>query len=163
MMSVYNWYISYNIYYIIYIYIYIYTNLPVTEFFSTLQLWESLQKRKARKHPKKVGSSLASSSSCRLPVSGGGWEVSVLSFPDVFWGEMIDIPSPKLTFSPLRMDGWKTFSFHFGGKQPYFQGRLLLVSGSVLVILMISSSNGLIAKQTACFFHPFQVIFSGPL
>ena len=34
--------------------------------------------------------------------------------------ELPDLPSPKLTWH-LRMDGWNTFSFHFG--MAYFQGR----------------------------------------
>ena len=38
--------------------------------------------------------------------------------------------SLKLTASlPLKMDGWKTFSFPFGASSAYFQRRLLFVSG----------------------------------
>ena len=39
------------------------------------------------------------------------------------------LPSLKLTFSHLKMDGWKTFSFPFGAR-PIFRGELL-VSGRV--------------------------------
>ena len=34
---------------------------------------------------------------------------------------ILAVPSLKLTFSPLKMDGWNTFSFPFG--MAYFQGR----------------------------------------
>ena len=42
-------------------------------------------------------------------------------------GESVN--SLKLTFSPLKMDGWNTFSFPIG--DAYFQGLLPLVSGRV--------------------------------
>ena len=40
----------------------------------------------------------------------------------------LDVPSLKLTFSHLKMDGWNTFSFPFGAKG-LFSGAKMLVSG----------------------------------
>ena len=42
------------------------------------------------------------------------------------------LPSLKLTFSPLKMDGWNTVLTSFWGvNRPIFRWRLLLVSGRV--------------------------------
>ena len=44
-----------------------------------------------------------------------------------------NLPSLKLTFSHLKMDGWNTFSFPFGFR-PIFRGKLAgIVSGRVVV------------------------------
>ena len=46
-----------------------------------------------------------------------------------------DAPSLKLTFSPLGMDGWTTFSFLFGGvKRPIFRGELLISGAQCIKI-----------------------------
>ena len=42
------------------------------------------------------------------------------------------LPSPKLTFSPLKVDGGK-IKFPFGGNWPIFRGQLL-VSGRVTLL-----------------------------
>ena len=42
------------------------------------------------------------------------------------------LPSPKLTFSPLKIDGGK-IKFPFGGNWPIFRGQLL-VSGRVTLL-----------------------------
>ena len=48
---------------------------------------------------------------------------------------MKNIPSLKLTFSHLKVDGWNTFSFPFGAR-PIFSGfHSLFVSGSRVCFL----------------------------
>ena len=47
-------------------------------------------------------------------------------------GWLGELPSLKLTFSHLKMDGWKTFLFPFGAFRPVFRCVLLLVSGWII-------------------------------
>ena len=44
--------------------------------------------------------------------------------------ESNEIPSLKLTFSPLKMDGWNTIYFPFGANDLFSGAKWLLVSGS---------------------------------
>ena len=48
----------------------------------------------------------------------------------------LGVPSLKLTFSPLKMDGWNTIVSFWG--PDYFQGLWLLVSGSVSHLSLVS-------------------------
>ena len=50
------------------------------------------------------------------------------------------VPSLKLTFSHLKMDGWNTFSFPFGAFNGLFSGaNLLLVLGRVFLMQILHS------------------------
>ena len=56
--------------------------------------------------------------------------VGMEALTDLYRNSRRHIPSLKLTFSHLKMDGWNTILSYW--VSAYFQGRLLLVSGRVL-------------------------------
>ncbi len=59
------------------------------------------------------------------------WTFSICCFLQMGVETKQQLHSLKLTFSPLKLDGWNTRPSFWG--PAYFQGLLLLVSGSVVI------------------------------
>ncbi len=50
--------------------------------------------------------------------------------------DFMKLPSLKLTFSPLKIYGWNTFSFPFGAFRPIFRGKLTVTFRACVLQLM---------------------------